>query len=81
MEKINEYNLSHFELIIHVAIEIALKRSDRKCGFDALGDANELVKYLDKYKDLYKIWIRRANRKEDGMSGSIAGDYELYIEE
>jgi len=81
MENIDENKLDGFELVLHVAITKALKRDDKKYIFGTTGNPIDLIKYLDKYKELYKIWIRRANRKEDGMSGSIGGDYELYIEQ
>ena len=81
MEKIDRNNLNNFELVIHTAIEYALETDNKKCIFGTTDDANHIIKYLDKYKNLYKIWIRRANKKEDGMSGSIGGDYELFIEQ
>ena len=79
MENIDINKLQGFELVLHIAIETALKKDDRKCTFGTSGNANELIEYLNKYKNLYKIYIRRANRKEDGMSGSVGGDYELIL--
>jgi hypothetical protein len=73
---INEKNLHGFELVLHIAIKLALTKQDKKSSFGTSGNIQELLGYLDKYKDMFTIWIR----KSDGMSGSMGGDFDLFIE-
>lgn len=80
MEKININEIkSNFKICLHIAIEHTLKSPDKKCIFATSGNSDDLIKYLKKYSELYKIWIRSCYRKEDGMSRSIGGYFELII--
>lgn len=78
MNNIDESKLYGFELVAHIALEQALKTDDHKAIFGTDGKLSNIHKYFTKYDEYYKIYIRKYT---EDMSGSVGGDYEIYVEE
>lgn len=77
MDQIDGSKLEGFELVVHIAIQQALKVDNHKAIFGTDGNLNNIYKYFEKYDKYYKIYIRKYTEE---MSGSVGGDYEIYVE-
>lgn len=74
----NIEKLDGYELVAHMALQQALEQDNRKAIFGTDGNPSNVHKYFEKYSDKYRIYVRHYTEE---ISGSVGGDYEIYVED